>query len=83
MEGNTRITNCYFSALLVLSPTCTILLLLDELWRLKRVKNSHKMHVAFFVHYGLFTVNIDIPPAQFSIHKGNIAAFHLPCCLDF
>lgn len=47
----------------VLSPTCTMLLSVDELWRLKRVKNSRKTHIVFFVYYGLVKVNIEIPPA--------------------
>lgn len=57
MKEETRVTNRYFSALLVLSPTCAILVSLDELWRLKRVKNLRKMHMAFFDYYGLVTVS--------------------------
>lgn len=36
----------------------------------KRIKNSRKMQMVFFVFYGRVTVNIGTPPTRFSIGKG-------------
>lgn len=36
----------------------------------KRIKNSRKMQMVFFVFYGRVTVNIGTPPTKFSIGKG-------------
>ncbi len=36
----------------------------------KRIKNSRKMQMVFFVFYGRVTVNIGTPPTEFSIGKG-------------
>lgn len=36
MEEETKITDCHFSALLVLSPAYTTILSLDEFWRPER-----------------------------------------------
>ena len=36
----------------------------------KRIKNSRKMQMVFFVFYGRVTVNVGTPPTKFSIGKG-------------
>ena len=36
----------------------------------KRIKNSRKMQMVFFVFYGRVTVNIGTPPTKFSIGRG-------------
>jgi centromere protein C len=36
----------------------------------KRIKNSRKMQMVFFVFYGRVTVNVGTPPTRFSIGKG-------------
>ena len=36
----------------------------------KRVKNSRKMQMVFFVYYGRVTVNVGTPTTTFSIGKG-------------
>lgn len=36
----------------------------------KRIKNSRKMQMVFFVFYGRVTVSIGTPPTKFSIGKG-------------
>ena len=37
---------------------------------IKRIKNSRKMQMVFFVFYGRVTVNVGTPPTRFSIGKG-------------
>lgn len=37
---------------------------------MKRVKNSRKMQMVFFVHYGRVTVEVGTPSTSFSIGKG-------------
>ncbi len=36
----------------------------------KRMKNSRRMQMVFFVFYGRVTVNVGTPPTKFSIGKG-------------
>ncbi len=42
----------------------------------KRIKNSRKMQMVFFVFYGRVTVSIGTPPTKFSIGKGG--QWHVP-----
>ena len=37
---------------------------------IKRMKNSRRMQMVFFVFYGRVTVNVGTPPTKFSIGKG-------------
>lgn len=48
----------------------------------KRIKNSRKMQMVFFVFYGRVTVNIGTPPTKFSIGKGGqwqVPRGKIPC----